>query len=101
MSLHGVHEDRVETPWILAGLHPAFPLVHMDSMESPCGVPVESTWTCGLHGDSSNSVSWTPYGLYEESLWTPYLIKTHYLINICVKKYVLRVRIELATSRAH
>ena len=60
MNLHGVHEDCVETPWILAGLHPAFPIVHMDSPRSPCGVPVESTWTCGLHGDSSSRVSWTP-----------------------------------------
>ena len=68
----GLHEDFVETPWILGGLHSAFPIVYMDSMESPCGVPVESTWPCGLHGDSSNSVSWTPHGLYEESPWTPW-----------------------------
>ena len=26
--------------------------LHEDSMESPCGVPMESTWTCGLHGES-------------------------------------------------
>ena len=62
------------TPQILAGLHSAFPIVHMDSMESTCGVTVESTWTCGLHGDSSNGVSWTPY-----------LIKAHHLIKISVK----------------
>ena len=30
----------METQWILGGLHSAFPIVHMDSMESPCGVPI-------------------------------------------------------------
>ena len=54
-----------------------------------------------LHGDSSNSVLWTPHGLREDSPWTPYLIKTHYLININVKKSVLRTWIELATSWSH
>ena len=58
MSLHGVHEDCVETPWILAGLHPAFPIVHMD-LWTPWGLLKQ----CFM--DSMR----TP--LHEDSLWTP------------------------------
>jgi hypothetical protein len=61
--------------------------LHEDSVKTPRGLREDSVKTLR--------------GLREESPWTLYLMKTHYLINICVKKYVLRARIELATSRAH
>ena len=35
ISLHGVHEDFVETPWILAGIHSSPPLPYSEVME--CG----------------------------------------------------------------
>jgi hypothetical protein len=72
--------------------------LHEDSVKTPRGLREDSVKTLrGLREDSVKTLR----GLREESPWTLYLMKTHYLINICVKKYVLRARIELATSRAH
>src|SRR6202167_5132336 len=62
LSLHGLHEDSMRTPWILEGVHGCISYslhrVHMesretlrnmvDSVETPCGLSVDSMRTAAL-----------------------------------------------------
>src|ERR1700683_63940 len=63
-GFHGVHEDSVESTKNPHGLHEDsilhFLLVYMDSMETLCGLLMDSPWT--------------PHGLSVDSKGLPYLI---------------------------
>ena len=68
--------DSMWSPWILAGLHSAFPNslhgVHGESTESPCGVYEDSTWSPQVHGDSMGTPETVFHGLLMDSPWTPH-----------------------------
>src|SRR6266403_4528134 len=93
-SPHRVLMESMRSPWILEGLHSAFPNslhglygLHGESMESPCGVYEDSTWSPQVHEDSMKQCfmdsteiihgllmdsPWSPHGVLMESPWTPH-----------------------------
>jgi hypothetical protein len=82
-SPHRVLMESMRSPWILEGLHSAFPNslhglygLHGESMESPCGVYEDSTWSPQVHEDSMKQCFMDSteiiHGLLMDSAWTPH-----------------------------
>src|ERR1700727_3380504 len=94
LSLHGLHEDSMRTPWILEGVHGCISYslhrVHMDSMWSPHGVQRDSPKYSGLHGESTMDSVETPCGLSVDSSWISVdSMRTATLIYLINKKLII------------